>query len=312
MRNRFEKLVRGDNGAAACPFCTGPAGFAFSAKDWNQRSSDQLFEYLQCKGCGLVFQHPSPADTRRFYIHEQYNIPTTLDEFSVRVESQRWKLDLIQAHLTGTVLLEIGPATGEFATLAKNAGLEVTLVEMDPACCSFLRDELGHAVIESDDPAAVLAVGRQYDAICLWQSIEHIPRFWNVIEKATGALKPGGIFVISTPNPVSFQARLMGRRWPHADAPRHLFLIPPNWFDRAAQRSGLRPVMTTTRDEGSLGLNYYGWFLWVRNLAAGYLSERRISGLAAMLAKRFSWREHREGAGCSYVAILKKADQSGR
>jgi 2-polyprenyl-3-methyl-5-hydroxy-6-metoxy-1,4-benzoquinol methylase len=307
MRTYLERLAYKHSDTVTCPFCGNQAYFAFSAKDWNQHSSQTLFKYFRCKSCELVFLHPVPADTSSFYVNEQFSIPEKLDEFPARVGSQRWKLDLVRSHLTGPTLLEIGPATGEFATVAKDAGLEVTLIEMDDACCAFLRDKLGHTVIKSSDPSVVLAGGPQYDAICLWQSIEHIPQFWTIIDKLAGALRPGGICVISTPNPVSFQAKLMGRRWPHADAPRHLYLIPPRWITQTASTRGLRPVIMTTRDEGSLGLNYYGWFLWVRNLSAGFLSERRISRLAKTLAKTFARYERREGAGCSYVAILKKS-----
>src|SRR5207244_4423670 len=122
-----------------------------------------------------------------------------------------------------------------------------------------------HNTIESDDPASAVPHDQTFDVICVWQAIEHVPQFWLFLEAAARRLRQGGVIALSTPNPDSFQARLMGRFWPHADAPRHLYLISSKWFARACGSWGLRVAMATTRDEGSIGLNYYGWYLWLRN-----------------------------------------------
>ena len=62
----------------------------------------------------------------------------------------------------------------------------------------------------------------------------------------------------------------------------------------------------TTRDEGSIGLNYYGWYLWVRNWAGRLVSPARVQRWAVKLTRLFRRWESREGLGCSYVLILMK------
>ena len=47
-----------------------------------------------------------------------------------------------------------------------------------------------------------------------------------MLEEASKKINPGGIILIATPNPSSFAFRLLGRFWPHIDAPRHINLIP--------------------------------------------------------------------------------------
>lgn len=40
----------------------------------------------------------------------------------------------------------------------------------------------------------------KFDTILMFEIIEHVPNFANVMEKITGLLKPNGIFICSTPN----------------------------------------------------------------------------------------------------------------
>lgn len=294
-------------GKTACPYCGSPSRFRFTARDWNQRSCTRAFAYRRCSGCGLVFIDPLPSDTKPFYVGPQYDLPSSLSGFEARVRSQAWKVELIAPHVAPGELLEVGPATGEFATAAREAGFRPTLIELDQACSAFLRDSLGHTVIESGDPAGALAGLGTFDAVCVWQTIEHIPLFWRFLAEASRHLRPGGILAVSTPNPVSFQARLLGRTWPHADAPRHLYLVPPDWFVReAARKWNLEPRVVTTRDVGNVGLNYYGWYLWVRNRFGRFMTEPRLHAWAARLTHFFSRWELREGQGCYYLVILAK------
>src|SRR5262249_42471636 len=173
--------------------------------------------------------------------------------FQLRAESQLWKVDILKRWVSHGSLFEVGPATGEFAFVARQAGFRPKLAETDEQCCRFLRDELGLDVIQTSDPAGCLAREDQYDAICIWQAIEHIPEFWKLMDRAVDRLIEGGVVVISTPNPRSMQGRILGRYWPHVDTPRHLYLIPQEWFRSLARARNLSVVLDTTRDVGSIG-----------------------------------------------------------
>jgi 2-polyprenyl-3-methyl-5-hydroxy-6-metoxy-1,4-benzoquinol methylase len=292
-----------------CPYCGGDSQRRLTASDWNQHSVTMAFTYCKCNVCSLTFIQPLPEDIKHFYVREQYSVPVDADNFDIRAKSQAWKLPLLTPYIDKGNMLEVGPATGEFATVARDAGFTLTLIEMDSNCCAFLREALHHHVIQTDNPAIGIPQDQMFDVICVWQTIEHIPKFWQFLEAAAQRLRQGGVIALSTPNPDSFQARLMGRYWPHADVPRHLYLISPKWFEQTCKSFGLRVAMITTRDEGSLGLNYYGWFLWVRNWFGNYLSREKTDLWAARLTKWCKRWEHREGQGCSYVAILVKVGQ---
>ena len=251
--------------APLCPYCGGASTPAFTSKDWNQRTSEERFAYCTCKGCSLTFIERVPEDLPRYYVNEQYDVPKDASGFQGRAESQQWKVGILQSLAAGGALIEIGPATGEFALLSRQAGFDPMLFEMNSDCCKFLRDSLNLEVVQGSDPAQFLQSARACDVVCIWQAIEHIPRFWKSLEAATHLLRSGGVLLMSTPNPESLQAKILGRYWPHIDAPRHLYLIPPGWMRRFAQSNGLSVALQTTRDSGSTGLNYYGWYLAIRN-----------------------------------------------
>jgi len=151
-----------------------------------------------------------------------------------------------------------------------------------------------------------LSCESHYDAICIWQAIEHIPEFWKLMDRVADRLASGGVIVVSTPNPRSIQASILGRYWPHADSPRHLYLIPQEWFRSFARERGLSVVLDTTRDAGSIGLNYYGWYPAVRNLTRGILTDRSVHTVARWITNLLRRREEAEGTGCSYTIALRK------
>jgi len=291
----------------ACPYCGGAPRYRFSSTDLNQKSSQDAFHYYICNNCLLTFIERIPEDLGRYYVKEQYDIPPDRSQFLPRVESQLWKVDLLKTLVAPGTLFEVGPATGEFAFAARQSGFSPKLAEMDENCERFLREELGLSVVRTSDPGGCLAQEPKYDAICIWQAIEHIPEFWKLLNVAADNIAKGGVLLVSTPNPNSVQARILGRYWPHLDAPRHLYLIPQEWFRSFARGRGLSVVLDTTRDVGSIGLNYYGWYVAVRNLTSNALPDRCIRGLARLITGLLRYSEESEGNGCSYTIALRRA-----
>jgi 2-polyprenyl-3-methyl-5-hydroxy-6-metoxy-1,4-benzoquinol methylase len=242
-----------------------------------------------------------------YYVNEQYDVPVDMASFDARAHSQRWKVDLVKGFASGGDLLVIGPATGEFSYAAQKAGFRATMLEMDEQCCRFIKDVLRMEVQRTADPASALGQLGMFDVVCIWQAIEHIPHFWTVLTRSVEVLRPNGVILVSTPNPNAFQARILRRFWPHLDAPRHLYLIPQTWMQAFAQKVGASVVLNTTRDVGSLGLNYYGWYLAVRNVCRGKVTSRAIDRVAQRTANLFRRWEAIEGKGSSYTMALRKA-----
>lgn len=242
-----------------CRFCGRAAALWLQTRDWNRRLSEEIFPYYRCSGCDVTFLDPVPADLGRYYPPDYYSMPASLGELARAAAPERFKLRLVQRYASGGRLLEIGPSTGAFAYLAKAAGFEVETIEIDAACCRFLREVVGVGAIESGTPSSVMRTMGPYDVIALWHVIEHIPDPWETLRAAADRLRAGGIVVIGAPNPDAFQLRVFGQYWTHIDAPRHLQLLPIDVLVRRAGMLGLRPLLQTTRTKGDLGWNVFGW-----------------------------------------------------
>lgn len=298
------------NGAARnlCPYCGGDAVISVSAPDINRRITSVVFHQWRCTHCQLRFVVNPPENLGQYYDGEYNHLWTTLKDLdAIAVPHERFKIDILLAVKKSGKLLEIGASNGAFCRMAQQAGFEVHAIELNEACVNFMNDVIGIHAIQSVDPAAVLeASTEQYDAICLWHTIEHLQEPWRIIDLAVARLAPGGILLFAAPNPDAWQARLLGARWVHHDMPRHLFLLPIPWIRDVARKKGLAVEDITTRDEGSLFWNRFTWALIMRSWASKERWRTRLWNFGMFVGRLLQPWESRPGKGSAYTAILRK------
>jgi SAM-dependent methyltransferase len=280
--------------------------FLFRTKDFNRRISDREFDYHRCPACGLILLSPVPDDLSPYYPPDYYPMPHSVTELLERARTEAYKLEIILSHVRFGRLLEVGPAYGGFACLAKEAGFEVVTVEMDSRCCRFLEDTLGVRAIHSVDVESAVAPLDPLDVAALWHVVEHLRAPWSALEAIARKVRPGGILVIATPNPLAWQFRVLGRRWPHVDAPRHLFLIPPAALSEFLHRVGYRVVSLTTTDPGSIGWNTFGWQVYLGNYFRSHPMKVGTHLAGRLLGKILAPVERREGNGSAYTLVARK------
>lgn len=289
-----------------CSGCGAAMAAFLVAPDFNRGASQETFRYERCPACGLASLANVPDDLSAFYEAGYHALPASAADLEAGAANDRYKIDLVRQFVPGGRLLEIGPSWGAFCLLAKRAGFTVDAIEMDPRCCEFLRAQLGVNALQASDPAIALAKVAPPDVIALWHVFEHLRDPWSVLEAAARALRPGGVLVIATPNPSAFQFAVFGRRWTHLDAPRHVHLIPAALLAERAAKYGLEPLLATTRDEGSLGWNSFGWRFSLATLAGAPLAKRALRFAGRLVAPLFAPIEKREGRGSAYTAVFRK------
>lgn len=289
-----------------CHYCHSASDFYFKTRDYNQKISEETFNHYQCRECGLIFIDPIPLKLGDYYPETYHFIPDSpayLDEGS---KHERYKIDLIKDFVSEGRLLEIGPSYGSFTYLAKEAGFEVEAIEMSKKCCKFLEDVVGVRAINSSAPESALQELGPYDVIALWHVIEHLPNAWATLEAMCSRVRTGGYVVLAAPNPDAFQFHLMGRYWPHVDAPRHVMLIPMKFLEDKMSELGMKAELITTRDEGSLGWNTFGWEFFFANLSSHKHVKRVLHRVGRLVAWFLAPIERREGKGSAYTMVFKK------
>lgn len=284
-----------------CRFCGGESDHAFDARDRNQRVSDKTFSYHRCRRCGTVFLPEIPSDLGRYYPPTYYPPLPRYAELDRRAQAHKWRIDLVREYVLSGRLVEVGASAGFFAHLAKTAGFEVTAIEMDPRCCSHLREVVGVTVVESDDPVTAFGALNGADAVTLWHVIEHVDQPAALLAAAAHALVPGGLLVVATPHLGSLQFRLLGARWPHIDAPRHLALVPLAALDERTAELGLEREAVTTADPAG-EYDGFGWQGLLPARTPGPLSH--VTGLLiGLIAAPI---ERRDMNGSAYTAVFHK------
>ncbi|MEZ4680164.1 MAG: class I SAM-dependent methyltransferase [Caldilineaceae bacterium] len=101
-------------------------------------------------------------------------------------------------------VLDIGCGHGEFLRLLQEAGHKAVGIDIDPAMVATCREQ-GLTAEEGDAIAWLATQTTSFDAIFSSNVIEHMDAHsvQQLIRAAHGALRPGGMLLIGTPNPES-------------------------------------------------------------------------------------------------------------
>lgn len=249
--------------ADRCRFCGGPGVRTFVATDRNRETTAERFCYARCRWCHTLFLEDPPPDLGRYYGSGYYGFDPdgepSWKRDPERMRAAAYRVELLLDQLAPGHLIEVGSGTGAFAVAAKQAGFDVSAIEMSERCCDYLRERAGISATCTDRPLEALESLPQADVVALWHVLEHLDRPAEMIERAASKLAPGGILALAVPNPRSLQCRLLRARWAHLDAPRHLGLVPARALIEKGRTVGLSCVGQTTTDPDGLACNLFGW-----------------------------------------------------
>lgn len=200
---------------------------------------------VRCPDCDLVF-YAGKASADDLYGDEYFAGGEYYDYQSdkdVLQRNFRTQITRLLRLVPSGRLLEIGSAYGFFLDVARHHW-DVVGMDVSEEGVRHGREVLGLPIFRGDFLDAP-DQPESFDLICLWDTIEHLPRPVQTIEKAARWLKPGGALVMTTGDIGSFVARVRGARWRQIHPPTHLFYFSRKTLRRAVEQAGLR-VRTVT------------------------------------------------------------------
>jgi 2-polyprenyl-3-methyl-5-hydroxy-6-metoxy-1,4-benzoquinol methylase len=151
-------------------------------------------------------------------------------------------------HLLGENLLEMGPAEGVMTELLATTGKSMTVVEGSALFCKglqarFPQAQVINALFEDFEPT------EQFDTIIMGHVLEHVQDPVDILLRARGWLKPGGLIFAAVPNAQSLhrQAAVIMGMLPKVDALNamdlhhgHRRVFNPETFRLAFTQAGLQ------------------------------------------------------------------------
>jgi SAM-dependent methyltransferase len=242
----------------ACPLCGSSNNRVFLAGPDLFMHVPGIFQLVRCTDCRLIYQNPRPplADMGRYYPdrYGAYGSSETglrgrtglAGALTRRALGMRCRLiDSIIAMTPGRSrrLLDIGCASGLFLEAMQNQqGWVVEGVEPDVASARGVAERLGIPVFAGPFEHANYPTGH-FDAITLWDVLEHVHDPMASLHEIRRMLRPGGVLFIRVPNAASYVARICGRYWSGYDLPRHMTLFTPRTLARALVQAGFRTTV---------------------------------------------------------------------
>lgn len=212
-----------------------------------------VYTFCRCRACGVLYQHPRPTEATigQLYPHDT-SYPSyrraiaaepLLKQFDRRYGLAK-RCRLVRRHVAAGRLLDVGCATGDFLSeMARQPGWSVMGVEPSPDAGRYAAGS-GLTVVRGVLNDGAFAAG-SFDAVTMWDVLEHVYDPRAVIAEAARILRPGGVLVVNHPNTASLDRRIFGRLWVGYELPRHLYLYPSEQLGRLMGEYGLREVERT-------------------------------------------------------------------
>ena len=135
-------------------------------------------------------------------------------------------------------LLDIGCADGYFLELARADGWEVMGVEISEEMAAKASGRLNIPIVTSVDRLPPV----EFDAITMWEVLEHLPDPVAELQRLARRLRPGGFLMLSTPNAGHWQALRAPETWTAYRPPAHLVLFTADSLRLALEKAGLLPL----------------------------------------------------------------------
>jgi len=234
-------------------------------------------DLLECRACGLRWYWPMIPGDARFYAQ--------LQRIELYYQTDKPEHTYAAAQVTeGQTVLEVGCGAGAFAARLPASVIYRGLEFNDAAVHSALA--LGLDVVHQSVEQEAATRPANFDVVCHFQVLEHVPDVVGFMKACVTALRPGGKLIVTVPAEDSF-LRIAGAAWLNMP-PHHV----TRWTDRALTNLlaslGVETQSVWHEPVAPFHAEWYSAVLAahaVRRMLGGRLS-LASGGLAAALAHR--------------------------
>jgi SAM-dependent methyltransferase len=298
-----------------CPACgAGLAGAASLNGVDRLHGTPGEHAVVRCPACGTGRTLPEDIDLAALYpdeygpYDERMGALTGRISRAIRARQRRRAFATAPlravADRSGGRVVDVGCGRGDLAAGFIARGWRATGVEPSAAACAIARERGVDA--RQGTLADVALEDGAYDAAVFQHSLEHTPDPAADLARTRGALRPGGLALITVPNFANWQRRRLGNRWYHLDLPRHRTHFTPRGLALALERAGLEVTEMTT-STSTVGLPAtIQYALAGRCLFPGGLALRVAAGLCVLVLPLARLLDRLGGGGDQLHAVARR------
>jgi 2-polyprenyl-3-methyl-5-hydroxy-6-metoxy-1,4-benzoquinol methylase len=252
------------------------------------------YSMLSCEACGFRMEHPlpRPEDDEQLYGDEFYEERGLEIGLDAQNPIMRGLLDERVRLLTdlnggpGSVL-DIGAGTGLFVEASTRAGWRASGIETSDSAVRIAA-RLGTASVKHGRLEDV-SVQDRYDAVTLWDVLEHMPDPRAALLTIRELLREKGLVAISLPNVAGMKARALGVRWRYYRREfGHISHFSPATLVMLLAQAGFTTVLVRTSGAFNLGKPFH---LDPVDVATNHRMLRRLQSIADGAAGRMGLGE---------------------
>ena len=207
------------------------------------------FIYKKCTACGALFvaNELSSLDLAGYYSKSYYEADSSADQDrkgypsymqaqETLKESFKQKLQVVRKNVSAGRLLDAGAAYGTFLKMASENYICMGL-ELSHYAATTAREGFQVDVRVGTIEAAPFS-DCYFDAIVMWDVIEHLRNPVVALREVYRLLKPGGFCFVSTDDVSNWLVKLLGKNWWGFAPPLHLCHFSKRGMKIAFERAG--------------------------------------------------------------------------
>jgi len=227
------------------------------SQDYREIFIKSNYILVQCNQCRLIFVENVPTEDsiKQLYTfesgyHREFTQNMALIQNHYKMNTDYYAI--MQKYKKSGALLDIGCSTGFFIEIAKKNGWVVKGIEISPDSA-----KIAQGIHKGDVYEGMLQDGLYpevtFDAITLWDVLEHVQDPKQLLGMIYKLLKKDGMVFIRTPNidglfpTFSFYFSKYLNYWPHPEPPYHLFQFSQSTLRNYLNISGFEIVDFTSQ-----------------------------------------------------------------
>jgi len=261
---------------------------------------------VKCQGCGHVSADTSLTDeelsklySREYFFGEEYS--NYLADRKVLEKNFQLRIKVLKRFLQEgrhRNLLEIGCAYGFFLHLATDLFNSVKGIDLNEDGIEYARKEFGAEAVRGDFVNYDFG-DEKFDAVCLWDTIEHLRDPHLYLEKISRHTEKNSLLAITTGDIGSVNARMRKEKWRLIHPPTHLHYFSKKSLTDLLNKYGFDVVY----------MRYCGFYRSVDNIAYNlFVLRNGWKALYSMLKKSgaTSWHLYANMFDIMYVVARKR------